>query len=70
MFFHIGTKDGNVKQTYYTQPRPGGTFNMTNFLLAKYPFLVQFAATKPMAALLCQELTRDLRLPMTSVSPA
>jgi len=58
-----------VKQTYYTQPRVGGTFKMTSCLLAKYPFLVQFAATKPMAALLCQKLTRDLRLSITSISP-
>ena len=69
--FYIGTKDGELKHTYYTNPQPGGSFLMPTLLLEKYPFLVDFASTKPTAALLLLGLfciKRKIHPLITSVS--
>ena len=57
--FYIGTRDGETKQTYYTNPRPGGSFNIDPQLLKRYQCLRHFASTKAIAALLLCELTKD-----------
>ena len=65
---YIGTKDGNLKYTYYTNPQPGGQFVMTKKLLHKYTFLQMFVSTKPIAALLCQKITKEPTIPVTMIA--
>ena len=47
-----------VKQTYYTNPVPGGTFKMNPNLLEKYSFLSDFLATKPLAPAIMTEVEK------------
>ena len=54
---YIGTQDGDVKQTYYTNPQPGGQFHVNGSLQKKFPFLRLFASTKPIAALILEQVT-------------
>ena len=65
---YIGTKDGNLKYTYYTNPQPGGQFVMTKKLLHQYAFLQIFVSTKPIAALLCQKITEEITITLTMIS--
>ena len=57
--FYICTKDGKVKCTYYTTPQTGGSFDMTEALIDKYFFLLDFATTKPLAATIMNELSHQ-----------
>ena len=54
---YIGTQDGDVKQTYYTNPQPGGQFHVNGSLQKKFPFLRLFASTKPIATLILEQVT-------------
>ena len=67
--FYIGVKDGLSKYTYYTQPQKGGTFHMKAELLNKYNLLIDFASTKPLAALICAEIEKICNLPVKKISP-
>ena len=49
---YIGTRDGEAKYTYYTNPQHGGSFVMTSEILKNHPFLIDFASTKPTAAII------------------
>ena len=69
LVLYVGTKDGNVKNTYYTKPRCGCIFMMKTTLLNKYQYLVHFASTKPITAMLCQDIIIQGGLPITNISP-
>ena len=66
--FYLGTKDGKMKYTYYTQPQPGGSFVMAADLMKKYPFLINFASTKPIAAQICQQIENISGVPIKKIS--
>ena len=72
--FYLGTKDGEQKYTYYTTPRQGGSFNMPPELYSTYPFLMDFASTKPLAANILIALQESLKhkanIPNVNVCPA
>ena len=71
---YIGTKDNSAKYTYYTNPQLGGSFVMDTEYFKKYPFLVKFASTKPIAALICEQLNQQSStnplLPKGKISPS
>ena len=71
--FYLGTKDGEQKYTYYTTPRQGGSFNMPPELYSTYPFLMDFASTKPLAANILIALQESLKhkanIPNVNVCP-
>ena len=50
LLFYVGTKDMEVKYTYYTNPRHGGSFDMPSHLFDTIDFLITFASTKALAA--------------------
>ena len=66
--FYIGTSDGNIKYTYYTNPQPGGQFILDASLLDKYKCLQSFVSTKPMCALIIRqiEITNDIAIDKVS----
>ena len=71
LFWHvlyIGTKDGQLKYSYYTNPQPGGQVIINSQLIRKYQFLCTYISTKPTAALICNELCNDVNLPIKSIS--
>jgi hypothetical protein len=47
-----------VKQTYYTNPVPGGSFKIDPNMLEKYSFLCDFVATKPLEAAIMIEVEK------------
>lgn len=53
---YFSTKECELKDAYYTTPRPGGSFQMTEELMEKYHFLHDFIATKPLAAAIFTEI--------------
>jgi hypothetical protein len=50
--YYICTKDteASCKNTYYTNPQPGGSFVMKPYMYLKYDFLLDFTGTKALAA--------------------
>ena len=66
---YIGTKDGSLKKTYYTNPQPGGQICISSDLISKYEFLLKFISTKPTAAMICKEICEDMIIPIKSISP-
>ena len=50
LLFYVGTKDMELKYTYYTNPRHGGSFDMPSQLFDTIDFLIIFALTKALAA--------------------
>lgn len=72
--FYLGTKDGGVKYSYYTNPVPGGSFKMPSKLLQKYDCLREFASIRPMAALVLEAVQRNIqhtktKIPVNTVCP-
>ena len=58
------TKDGELKYTYYTAPRLGGSFLMPPDKFETYHFLQDFASTKVLAAaIIVTELESTPRRP-------
>lgn len=64
--YYIGTKlkeETDVtkcKYTYYSTPRPGGSFQMKETMFKKHPWLQTFCRTKPLAALVMKGIEKHL----------
>ena len=63
--YYIGTKlnKQNVtscKYTYYSTPRPGGSFKMKHDMFKKHSWLQTFCRTKPLAALIMKGIEEHL----------
>ena len=65
--FYLGTKNGGVKYTYYTNPVPGGSFKMHPKLLQKYECLRDFASVRPMGALVLEKIEQHIQQNRTNV---
>ena len=65
--FYVGTKDGELKYTYYTTPRPGGSFLMPPDKFETYHFLQDFASTKALAAIIVTELESTPGIPFPNL---
>ena len=57
------SQEGTWKYTYYTTPKPGGSFEMPPTYFETYYFLQDFASTKPLAASILHAL-RQHNTPM------
>ena len=65
--FYLGTKDGDLKYTYYTTPRPGGSFLMPPDKFETYHFLQDFASTKALAAIIVTKLESNPERPFPNL---
>lgn len=64
--YYIGTKlDKNdltsCKYTYYSTPRPGGSFKMKHEMFHKHSWLHAFCRTKPLAAIIMKGIEEQLK---------
>ena len=66
---YIGTNDGIQKYTYYTNPQPGGQFIVDGKFLQKYKFMELFVSSKPIAALILNQLEQDDSINMNNICP-
>lgn len=57
---YINTTEGEAKETFYTNPVPGGKFVMKGELLQKYKLLQKFVLSKPYAALIIHAVEKNL----------
>ena len=56
--FYVPTNrdESTIVRCAYSNPVPGGNFQMEDWMFDQFPFLMKFASTKPLAALILKEL--------------
>lgn len=56
--FYVPTnrEESAIVSCAYSNPVPGGNFQMEDWMFEEFPFLMKFASTKPLAALILKEL--------------
>ena len=59
--FYLNTEQNEPKKFFYTNPRVGGSFNLSHELLEEYEFLIDFIISKPLSAKIISKLQKKLK---------